>query len=112
MTPAWRANSVRSAPPSSGRHPVRTRLDTLWAQSGHSHSYLELGRERLSVQVMKGKAPLPRGREQFTPDRRLEPGWLCSSVVSNQLPPPATPAEVAEYLRTTTAALAQDRYKG
>jgi len=32
--------------------------------------------------------------------------------VSNQLPPLGTPAEVAEYLRTTTAALAQDRYKG
>jgi len=31
--------------------------------------------------------------------------------VSNQLPPLATPAEVAEYLRTT-AALAQDRYRG
>ncbi len=30
----------------------------------------------------------------------------------NQLPPLATPVEVAEYLRTTTAALAQDRYKG
>jgi hypothetical protein len=35
-----------------------------------------------------------------------------SSVVSDQLPPLATPVEVAEYLRTTTAALAQDRYKG
>src|SRR5262249_9413514 len=33
-------------------------------------------------------------------------------VVSNQFPPLATPAEVAEYLRATTAALAQDRYKG
>ncbi len=32
--------------------------------------------------------------------------------MSNQLPALATPAEVAEYLRTTTAALAQDRYKG
>jgi hypothetical protein len=32
--------------------------------------------------------------------------------VSNQLPPLATPIEVAEYLHTTTAALAQDRYKG
>lgn len=32
--------------------------------------------------------------------------------MSNQLPPLGTPAEVAEYLRTTTAALAQDRYKG
>ena len=29
-----------------------------------------------------------------------------------QLPPLATPAEFAEYLRTTTAALAQDRYRG
>jgi hypothetical protein len=38
--------------------------------------------------------------------------WLSSSVVSNQPPPLATPAEIAEYLRTTTAALAQDRYKG
>jgi len=27
-------------------------------------------------------------------------------------PPLATPVGVAEYLRTTTAALAQDRYKG
>jgi hypothetical protein len=32
--------------------------------------------------------------------------------VSDQLPPVATPAEVAEYLHTTTATLAQDRYKG
>jgi hypothetical protein len=32
--------------------------------------------------------------------------------VSNQLPPLATPAEVAEYLHTTTASLAQDRYQG
>jgi hypothetical protein len=32
--------------------------------------------------------------------------------VSHQLPPLATPVEVAEYLRTTTAALAQDRDKG
>ena len=32
--------------------------------------------------------------------------------MSDQLPPLATPAEVAEYLHTTTAALAQDRYKG
>jgi len=32
--------------------------------------------------------------------------------MSMQLSPLATPAEVAEYLRTTTAALAQDRYKG
>jgi hypothetical protein len=31
--------------------------------------------------------------------------------LSPQLPPLAAPAEVAEYLRTTTAALAQDRYK-
>lgn len=33
------------------------RLDTLWTQSGHSYSYLELGRERLSVQVRTGSAP-------------------------------------------------------
>jgi len=33
--------------------------------------------------------------------------------VSDQLPPLATPAEVAECLHSTTiAALAQDRYKG
>jgi hypothetical protein len=32
--------------------------------------------------------------------------------VSDQLPPLATPAEVAQYLHTTTAALAQGRYKG
>jgi hypothetical protein len=32
--------------------------------------------------------------------------------MSDQLPPLATPAEVAEYLHTTTGALAQDRYKG
>jgi hypothetical protein len=32
--------------------------------------------------------------------------------LSLQLPPLATPTEVAEYLRNTTAALAQDRYKG
>ena len=31
--------------------------------------------------------------------------------MSMQLPPLATPMEVAEYLRTTTAAVAQDRYK-
>jgi hypothetical protein len=30
----------------------------------------------------------------------------------DQLRALATPAEVAEYLHTTTAALAQDRYKG
>jgi len=32
--------------------------------------------------------------------------------MSDQLPALATPAEVAEYLRTTTAPLAQDRYRG
>jgi hypothetical protein len=32
--------------------------------------------------------------------------------MSDQLPPLATPAEVAEYLHTTTGALAQDCYKG
>nr|WP_083185225.1 helix-turn-helix domain-containing protein [Mycobacterium malmoense] len=32
--------------------------------------------------------------------------------MSNQLPPLATPAEVAEYLHTTRASLAQDRYRG
>ncbi|PJE01666.1 helix-turn-helix domain-containing protein [Mycobacterium sp.] len=32
--------------------------------------------------------------------------------MSDQLPELATPAEVAEYLHTTTASLAQDRYKG
>ena len=32
--------------------------------------------------------------------------------MNDRLPPLATPIEVAEYLRTTTAALAQDRYKG
>jgi hypothetical protein len=32
--------------------------------------------------------------------------------MSDQLLALARPAEVAEYLRTTTAALAQDRYKG
>jgi len=32
--------------------------------------------------------------------------------MSDQLPALATPAELAEYLRTTTASLAQDRYKG
>ena len=32
--------------------------------------------------------------------------------MSDQLPALATPTEVAEYLHTTTAALAQDRYKG
>jgi hypothetical protein len=32
--------------------------------------------------------------------------------MSDQLPALATPAEVAEYLHTTTAALAQDRYLG
>ncbi len=32
--------------------------------------------------------------------------------MSNQLPPLATPTEVAKYLHTTTTSLAQDRYKG
>ncbi len=32
--------------------------------------------------------------------------------MSEQLPALATPAEVADYLHTTTASLAQDRYKG
>ncbi|OSC32301.1 DNA-binding protein [Mycobacterium vulneris] len=32
--------------------------------------------------------------------------------MSNQIPPHATPAELAEYLHTTTASLAQDRYRG
>jgi hypothetical protein len=32
--------------------------------------------------------------------------------MSDQLPTLATPAEVAEYLHTTTASLAQDRYRG
>ena len=32
--------------------------------------------------------------------------------MSNQLPPLATPPEVAEYLHTTTASLAPDRYRG
>ena len=32
--------------------------------------------------------------------------------MSDQLPALAVPAEVALYLHTTTAALAQDRYKG
>jgi hypothetical protein len=32
--------------------------------------------------------------------------------VPDQLPALATPAEVAEYLHTTTAALALDRYRG
>lgn len=32
--------------------------------------------------------------------------------MSEQLPTLATPAEVAQYLHTTTASLAQDRYKG
>lgn len=33
-------------------------------------------------------------------------------VMCDQLPALATPAEVAEYLHTTTASLAQDRYPG
>jgi hypothetical protein len=32
--------------------------------------------------------------------------------MSDQLPALAVPAEVAQYRHTTTAALAQDRYKG
>jgi hypothetical protein len=32
--------------------------------------------------------------------------------MSDQLPALAKPAEVAEYLHTTTASLAQDRYRG
>ena len=32
--------------------------------------------------------------------------------MSNELPALGTPPEVAEYLHTTTATLAQDRYKG
>jgi hypothetical protein len=37
---------------------------------------------------------------------------LSSSVMSESLPALATPADVAEYRHTTTASLAQDRYKG
>jgi hypothetical protein len=32
--------------------------------------------------------------------------------MSDQLPPLATPTELAQYLHTTTASLAQDRYRG
>jgi hypothetical protein len=32
--------------------------------------------------------------------------------MSENRPALATPADIAEYLRTTTASLAQDRYKG
>ena len=32
--------------------------------------------------------------------------------MSHEVPALASPAEVAEYLQSTTAALAQDRYKG
>ncbi len=32
--------------------------------------------------------------------------------MSDQLPPLASPAEPAEYFHTTTASLAQDRYRG
>lgn len=38
--------------------------------------------------------------------------FVSSSAMSDQLPALATPAEVAHYLHTTTASLAQDRYKG
>jgi hypothetical protein len=44
--------------------------------------------------------------------RRGQPVWIRSSTVPDQLPALATPAEVAQYLHTTTAALAQDRYNG
>jgi hypothetical protein len=40
------------------------------------------------------------------------PSMTETTAMLNQLPALGTPAEVAEYLRTTTAALAQDRYKG
>ena len=52
----------------------------------------------------------------LTPTNWSIPGfmhtWFCVIHVSNQLPPVATHVEVAEYLRTTTAALAGGRYKG
>jgi predicted DNA-binding transcriptional regulator AlpA len=38
--------------------------------------------------------------------------FLLSAVMPDELPALATPAEVAQYLHTTTASLAQDRYKG
>jgi hypothetical protein len=37
---------------------------------------------------------------------------IAGHAWSTQLPVLATPAEVAEYLHTTTASLAQDRYRG
>ena len=38
-----------------GRRPAA--VDTLWTQSGHSHSYLGLDRKRLSVQLRTGSVP-------------------------------------------------------
>jgi hypothetical protein len=67
----------------------------------------------MNFRCYEGFSASPAGPSgEFNPDRGHDPGWLCSSVVSNQLPPLATPPEVAEYLHTTTASLAQDRYKG
>lgn len=65
------------------------------------------------IRRYEGFSASPAGpSEEFNPDRGLDQSWLRSPVMSDQLPLLATPAEVAEYFHTTTAALAQDRYKG
>jgi hypothetical protein len=63
-----------------------------------------------AVQSLFG--PLTRTGDDSNPDRGFDYGRLGSPVMSDQVPPLGTPAEVATYLHTTTAALAQDRYKG
>ena len=44
--------------------------------------------------------------------QRISHPPIGSSVMSDQLPTLATPPGLAEYLHTTTASLAQDRYRG
>ena len=56
--------------------------------------------------------PFPPSGPPVVGSRRVCWYWLCSSVVSTQLPPLATPVEVAEYLHTTTASLTQNRNRG
>ena len=65
------------------------------------------------IRRYEGFSASPAGpSEEFNPDRGLDQSWLRSPVMSDQLPLLATPAEVAEYFHTTTAALAQDRLQG
>jgi hypothetical protein len=59
-----------------------------------------------------GRPPRPVLSEEFNPDRGLDPGWRLIAGHADQLRVLATPAEVADFLHTTTASLAQDRLRG